>query len=77
MEHAIVQDNQWIQIVPVAICIVILGAHMNVLFIFKVKILVFIKRSIRFPPSCQVLNIDWSVYFDHVVQFSSLFGADS
>jgi hypothetical protein len=39
----VVQDDQQIQIVHVAICFIIVGAHMNILFIMKVKILVFIK----------------------------------
>ena len=39
----LLQDDEQIQIMPVAICLVIFEAHMNIIFFVKVKILVLIK----------------------------------
>ena len=41
---------------------------MNILFIIKVMILVDMKWSYRFPQLCELLNLEWLTYFEHVVQ---------
>ena len=38
------------------------------IYIIKVNILVVVKRSYRSPPSCWLLSLEWSAYFEHVVQ---------
>ena len=45
-----------IQIVPIAICCIIFGAHMNTLRLMKVMILLLIKWSSRSPQSCWLLS---------------------
>ena len=45
----LVQNDCQIQIVPIAIFFIILSAHMNILFIIKVRICVLIKWS-QSPP---------------------------
>ena len=47
-------DNKQIQIVPIAIFLIIFGAHVNILFIIKVKILSLKKLVIYVPAN----NID-------------------
>ena len=49
--YQLLQDDQQIQNVPIAICLIIFGIHMNVLVINKVKILVLINWSYRYPLS--------------------------
>jgi cytochrome b subunit of formate dehydrogenase len=44
-----VQDDCQFQIICVAICLMIFGAHMHILFNIKVKILKLIKWSYRSP----------------------------
>jgi hypothetical protein len=46
-KQLLVWDDSRIQIMPVAICFIIVGAHMNMLLSTKVKILVLIKWSYR------------------------------
>ena len=50
------------------ICLVIFGAHVNILFLIKVKVLVLLKWSYRPSQLCQVLSLEWLVYFEHIVQ---------
>ena len=45
----LVHDDLEIQIMPVTICLIISGAHMNSLSIIKVEILLIIKWSYRSP----------------------------
>jgi hypothetical protein len=45
----LVQDDQQIQNVPIAICLIKFRAHMNILFIGKVKILMLTNWSYRYP----------------------------
>ena len=52
---------------PVTICLIIFGAHIDILFIIEVKIVMLIKWSYRSPQSCSLLNLEWSVYFEHAV----------
>ena len=47
----LVQDDLQIQIVPVAICLAIFGAHINILFIIKVMTLVLIEVVIQVLPN--------------------------
>ena len=42
----------------VAICVIVFGAHMNLLFIIKVKILVLMKWSYKSPGLCGQLSVD-------------------
>lgn len=50
MKYTISQRDDWqIQIVPIAIFLMILGAHMSIFFIFEVKDLSFIKELCMFP----------------------------
>ena len=51
MKHTIMQDDEQIQIVPIAIFLISFGAHINILFIIQVKILVLIKWSYSPPPN--------------------------
>ena len=47
----------------------IFGASMNnILFIIKVKILMFIEWPYRSPRLCWVLSLEWLLYFEHVIQ---------
>ena len=48
----IVQDDWQDQVVSVAICLIIFGALLYILFIIKVKILVLIKCSYKSLQSC-------------------------
>lgn len=52
----------------IASCLVIFGACMNVTFIIKVKILMFVKWSYRSPQSSGLLSLEWLAYFQHIFQ---------
>jgi hypothetical protein len=41
---------------------------MNILFIIKMKILVLVKWSYKFPQSCWILSLEWLASFEHTVQ---------
>jgi hypothetical protein len=51
-----------IQIEVVATFLIFFGAHMNLLFINKVKIFVLIEWSYMFPQLCLLLNLEWLVH---------------
>ena len=44
------------------------GAHMNILFIIKLKIPFLIKWSYKCPELCWLSRLEWLLYFQHVVQ---------
>ena len=52
----------------IAICLIIPGAHMNVLFILKVWILVLMKWSCLVPQLCWLLSLEWLAYSEHLAQ---------
>ena len=53
----LVQNDQQIQIVHVAICLIFFRARMNILYITNVKILVLMKYSYKGPPiSCVTIE---------------------
>ena len=56
------RDHLQIQITPVVVRLTIFGAHMNILFIIKVKILVLIKWSYRSPQSRWLLSLEQLAY---------------
>ena len=44
------------------------GAYVNILFIIKLKILIFNRWSYGYPLLCSLLNLKWFTYFDWMVQ---------
>jgi hypothetical protein len=46
---SVVQDDWHIQSMPIAICLMVLGAHIKILFLNKVKIILLTKWSYMFP----------------------------
>ena len=57
---------------PITTCLMIFGAHMNILSVFKAKILVLNKQSCRSLQSCSWLsNLQWLAYFEHASQSHS------
>lgn len=62
MKHVI--NTKWLANADQAVAtfLMILEAHVNICFIIKVVILVFIKKSFRFPQLCRLLNLKWLPY---------------
>lgn len=56
------------QIMAVATFLVIYRAHLNILFVVKVKVFVLVKWSHRPPQSHQLLNLEQLIHFEHVIQ---------
>ena len=51
-----------------SICLIVFAARMNILFIIKVKILMLVRWSYRSPQSCELLNLAWLAFFEHIFQ---------
>ena len=51
----------------VVVCLIIIGAHMNILFMIKVKILVLIQWSYTSPKIMFLLSLERLAYFEHVL----------
>lgn len=53
----VVQDDEKIQSVPIAIYLMISGAHLNIWYIIKVKIFVLMKWSYKSPLEPRTITI--------------------
>ena len=74
------EDDKQIQIMLVAFCLIIFGAHMIILCIIKVKKLMLTKWLDRSPQLCWLLSLEWLAYSVHEVQSilnTCLFGGSS
>ena len=59
------QDDWQILIVPMAICLIIFEAQMDILFVHKVKIFMLMKWPYRSLELCRLSNLEWLAYFGH------------
>ena len=62
------RDCSQFQIVSVAMSLIIYGAHMNVLFIIKVKLPELINSSYRSPQLCWLWSLEWLANVEYWVQ---------
>jgi hypothetical protein len=63
----LVQDDWETQIVLIAICLIIFGAHMIILFNIRVMMFMFVNKwSYMLPKSCSLLNLESLAYVEDI-----------
>lgn len=62
----LVQDDEQIQSVHLAICLIIFGAHVKILFIIKIKIPCSLSGNIGPPIRLSIESLVRLAYFEHV-----------
>ena len=57
-----------VHIVSTTICLIIFGAHMNILFNIQMNIVELHKWSNKYSQLCGLLSLKWLTIFEHVAQ---------